>query len=358
MGMSRVRVLMIGTLPPPMGGAAVSLKHLADALARRDDVELLMVNTSGVRGHLVLGPFRFIRILWRVFILTRRCEVVSFQAAPTGLPVLGPFVVAFARIWGRPLMIRKFGGKDYLAFAGIRGFLARRVVRACDLYLAQTKALVRSGEQDGLRRVEWFPTSRPMEHNGVQSSRPARSCRRFVFLSLVRPTKGIRELIEAGERLDEGISVDVYGPLLDGFSEQNFVGLKRVKYRGVIAPGEALTVLRDYDALVLPTYWEGEGYPGIVIEAFGAGLPVVSTRWKAIPEIVDDSCGLLIEPRDADALHDAMKTLAADDEQYARLCEGARSQAKLFDAQIWTDRFVSYCKELASVRSATPRGDA
>lgn len=352
--MGRVRILMIGTLPPPMGGAGVSLKHLVDALAQRDDVELLMVNTSGVRGHAVLGPIRFIHILWRIFALTRRCEVVSLQAAPTGLPLVGPFVYVFAKLWGRPLMVRKFGGKDYLAFAGIRGFLARRVVRASELYLAQTKELVRSGEQDGLKRVEWFPTSRPMEQDVAQPSRKNRSCRRFVFLSLVRPTKGIRELIEAAERLGEDITVDVYGPFFEGFSEQNLAGLKRVKYRGVVASGEANSVLRNYDTLVLPTYWEGEGYPGIIIEAFGAGIAVISTRWKAIPEIVDESCGILVKPRDVDELYDAMKTLVDDDGLYSRLCEGARSKAKLFDAQVWTDRFVSYCKDLANAKREAP----
>lgn len=353
MSRARLRILLIGTLPPPMGGAAVSLKHLADALGRRDDTELLMVNTSGVRGHTVLGSFRFARILWRIFVLARRCEVVSFQAAPTGLPWLGPFVVAFARLWGKPLIIRKFGGRDYLDFIGIRGVLARRVVRAADLYLAQTNALVESGQRDGLRRVEWFPTSRPMEQDVKQAPSNVRSCRRFVFLSLVRPTKGIRELIEAGERLGEGITVGVYGPFLDGFSEQNFAGLKRVRYRGVVAPGEAISVLRNYDALVLPTYWQGEGYPGIIIEAYAAGIPVVTTRWLCIPEIVDESCGILVQPRDSEALHDAMKALTEDDQYYARLCRGARSKRALFDSRTWTDRFVSYCEDLANAKRGT-----
>jgi len=191
--------------------------------------------------------------------------------------------------------------------------------------------------------------------------RPAReapSCRRFVFLSLVRPTKGIHELIAAGERLGKEIIIDVYGPFFDGLTEEVFKGLQRVRYRGVVAPGKAISVLRDYDALVLPTYWQGEGYPGIVIEAFAAGIPVVTTRWKCIPEIVDDSCGILVEPRNPDALHDALKTLARDDRLYARLCEGARCKRKLFDSRIWTDRFVEYCMDLVRPIGATSDEDS
>jgi glycosyltransferase involved in cell wall biosynthesis len=98
---------------------------------------------------------------------------------------------------------------------------------------------------------------------------------------------------------------------------------------------------------VFPTYWPGEGYPGIILEAYGAGLPVITTRWMSIPEIADDTCGILIEPRSADALAEAMTRLTRDDARYRRLCEGARAKRDFFNADRWVDYFVQLCKELA-----------
>ncbi len=341
-----VSVLIVGTLPPPLGGAGVSLKLLVDALLQRQDISVRLVNTSGVRGNPLTGPFRFLAVVWRIFTHARRVEVVSLQAAPTGLPLIGPFVQAAARLWGKPLLVRKFGGIDYLDFKGWRGWLARRVVRGADLYLAQTKELVDSALRDGMRRVEWFPTSRPMDDAGADDA-THQTCRRFVFLGLVRPMKGIPELIEAAERFGDDVSVDVYGPCMEGVTEQTFAELKRVHYRGVVPPGEGVRVLRNYDALVLPSYWPGEGYPGIIVEAYAAGLPVVTTRWRTIPEIVDDSCGRLVEPKDADALHRAMKELVDDNALYARLRKGAIAKRSFFDARTWTQKFVEHCRKLA-----------
>lgn len=352
---SRLRLLLIGTLPPPVGGAGVSLGHLSKALAARSDVQLLMVNTGGVRGHPFAGLLRFCKIASRIVLAGRRVDVISLQPVPSGLPFIGPFAWLSSRLWRKPFIIRMFGGQDFLAVRGIRGAMVRFLVRSTDLYLAQTKALVKSAQGDGLRRVEWYPTSRPMADECPAPEMGA-ACRKFVYLGHVKPLKGIHELLAASERLTGDISVDVYGPLMDGLTESAFDGIQRVKYRGEVPPGSADALLSAYDAVVLPTYWPGEGYPGIILEAYGAGLPMIATHWKALPEIVDDSCGILIEPKDADALCSAMQRLADDPDLYHRLRMGVRRRRSLFNSARWVDRFVELCHEVVTQFHSRRRG--
>jgi glycosyltransferase involved in cell wall biosynthesis len=58
----------------------------------------------------------------------------------------------------------------------------------------------------------------------------------------------------------------------------------------------------------LPSY--SEGCPNVIIEALACGRPVVATNVGGIPELMDARCGILIPPRDASALADALaKTL-------------------------------------------------
>lgn len=345
--MQPIRVMIIGTLPPPIGGAGVSLQHLVNLLGERSDVRVTMVNTSGVRGRPLTAPFRFARIVWRMVWGAARVDVVSLQSMPSGIPFIGPFAWLAARIWKRPLMIRMFGGESFLEGRGLGAAIMRWIVRRCDLYLAQTKQLVAEAQTAGLRRVEWYATSRPMS-DAAPAAEPSRSCRKFVFLGHVKPLKGIEELIAAGERMEEDASVDVYGPLMDGLAESRFAGLKRVRYRGTIPAGTGVRLLQDYDAMVFPTYWPGEGYPGVVIEAFAAGLPVIATRWRNIPEIVDESCGMLIEPRNVDALHGAMRKLVRDDALFHCLRQGALRQRDFFDSRRWVEKFVVWCRELVN----------
>ena len=341
-------VLIIGTLPPPVGGAGVSLKQLVDGLSRMDGVRVIMVNTGGVRGHPLTGGFRFFGIIVDIFRGASRADVVSLQPVPSGLPFVGPFAWAAAALFGKPFMIRMFGGEDYLSVPGVRGMMVRWLVRRTSLYLAQTKALVLSAKSDGLKRVEWFPTHRPMPPLTDIAPKDGTGCRKFVFLSHVKPTKGIAELVAAAEQMNDDVHVDVYGPLMDGLTETYFKGRKHITYNGEVAPGEALKILPKYDALVFPTYWPGEGYPGIILEAFGAGLPVITTQWMSIPEVVDESCGLLVPPRDSQALANAMARLSKDIDLCARLRCGVLAKREFFNAAYWTTQFVQFCKSLIS----------
>ncbi len=69
---------------------------------------------------------------------------------------------------------------------------------------------------------------------------------------------------------------------------------------------------------------------GIVfIEALAAGLPVITTRLGAAPEIIDDTCGILTEPGDPAALASALRRLLADTELRNRLSAAGPSRAAL-----------------------------
>jgi glycosyltransferase involved in cell wall biosynthesis len=68
---------------------------------------------------------------------------------------------------------------------------------------------------------------------------------------------------------------------------------------------------------------------GIVfIEALYAGLPVVTTRQEGICDIIDETCGILVEPGDAPALSAALAELMLDDKRRAALAAQAPFRAE------------------------------
>ncbi|MCK4511592.1 glycosyltransferase [bacterium] len=235
------------------------------------------------------------------------------------------------------------GGTDFFEYSPLRRCLILWTLRRADLYLVETRELVERARSAGFTNVAWYANSRPMPELPMGRS-DGSGCRRFVFLGQVHRGKGVRELVEAGERLPEGVTVDISGPLDFDIQESEFNGRDRVTYRGPVDPDD---VLSKYDVLVLPSYHHGEGYPGVILEAYAAGLPVVSTRWRAIPELVDDGVtGLLVEPRDAGALRGAMLSLVDGAELYARLREGVRRTREQFSDEVWHERFLEYCRSL------------
>ena len=72
-------------------------------------------------------------------------------------------------------------------------------------------------------------------------------------------------------------------------------------------------------------------------------LPIVSTFEDAIPEIVDDSCGLLVEPQDVDGLVAALLTFRDDTARWRAARAGARARAAQFDHVVWARKFDALC---------------
>lgn len=344
-----LKILVIGPLPPPFVGTTISCQHLIDFLESREDVELRMLNTRGVRGEGLKGVLRFFLLLWRIVAYARQSDVITLHCSTTALHVMGCTALFASRVTRKPLVIRKFAGDDHRVTLGRFGRNAAEfALRHSEVYLAQTKQLVEQAQGRGITHVEWFPTSRPAPESIQESPSRSLSCRRFVYIGRVCEAKGMRFLAEAAGRLPSDVVIDLYGPWHDDLEHDVFDGCGNITYCGVLQPDEIIPTMRKYDASVLPTHYRGEGYPGAILESYFAGLPVIATRWQAIPEIVDDSVGILVEPKDADDLERAITRLVQDNALFQRLRANTRTKAKLFSAEHWGDHFVRVCKDLVT----------
>jgi glycosyltransferase involved in cell wall biosynthesis len=77
--------------------------------------------------------------------------------------------------------------------------------------------------------------------------------------------------------------------------------------------------MRTAHGVVLPSYMKGEMFPLCLIEGMALGLPAIGTRFSGIPEIIEDGeTGILIEPRDEDALAHAIERFLEEPAFYAR----------------------------------------
>lgn len=98
----------------------------------------------------------------------------------------------------------------------------------------------------------------------------------------------------------------------------------RVHFLGYRDDAAALTA--QFDVAVIPSLWEGFGL--VCLEAMAASRPVVASRVSAIPEIVvDGDTGLLVPPRDPDALAAAIVRLLADPDLARQM--GARGRLRM-----------------------------
>src|SRR5262249_47277534 len=84
-------------------------------------------------------------------------------------------------------------------------------------------------------------------------------------------------------------------------------------------------LLAQADVLVLASY--AEGLPYALLEAMAAGCVPIVTPVGAIPDVVSDGeHGVLVAPRDAEALADAIARLAGDRAMLARMSAACRAR--------------------------------
>lgn len=333
------KLLLIGPLPPPLGGATVLFELLVRELKAHKNYEYMIINTNVNKSNLI-SVFRLITDIYRHAI---KADIINLHASYRGVLVLAPFVYFITRFLRKKLIFRLFGGDFYEHYQRanvIRRFLFDKVLFKADLVLFETQALVRQFYRHG--NLKWFPNHRPMDPNLKKAAEPG-ECLKVAFISHIRKEKGIFELIEASDRLPD-VTFDVYGPFYDGLTESIFEG-RNINYCGIVEQLDVRNVLRQYDALILPSY--KEGYPGIIIEAFTAGAAVICTNLNTLQEMVTaGEEAILVSPRSYEDIVKAVSMLNEDRNLLMKLKNNSLKKAEMFDSQFWTQKYLSFCQEV------------
>ena len=170
------------------------------------------------------------------------------------------------------------------------------------------------------------------------------------------PNKGHQWLIHAMPEVLARAPEAVFALVGDGperpkiarWIDQAGVG-SRVRLLG--SRSDACALMAVSDVVVIPSAW-AEGTPLAIMEALALGKPVVSTRLGGIPEILEDGRnGLLVPPRDSQALAKAILRLLLDPEFAAGLGKAGQQTAQTrFTDQRMVQRTQALYLQLAGRR--------
>ncbi len=154
--------------------------------------------------------------------------------------------------------------------------------------------------------------------------RPANRPFTIVCIGTLHEVKGQTYLIEAcrllhERRIDCACHFVGDGPDRAALARQAAqAGLAdRVHFHGQRTRAEVFDLLQSADVLAAPSVptrnGRREGIPVVLMEAMVSGVPVVASHLSGIPELAEhDRSGLLVPPRDAQALADALERLHND----------------------------------------------
>ena len=174
----------------------------------------------------------------------------------------------------------------------------------------------------------------------------------LLFLGRLKKEKGVLELVDAFSKLSDNYKNTVLwlvGPDEEELQPklENIEGVRLVSFTNV--PEHYMAAA---DIFVLPSYREGFG--SVVIEAAACGIPTVGTNVYGLSDaIVNGKTGLLVEPRSAVELENAMQKLIENKKLRENMGKKAQIRAsELFSQDYVTDQVVMLYRGLLETNKA------
>ena len=248
-------------------------------------------------------------------------------------------VAALAVPSGVPLVLTVHGSDVLDMNGGVMDAVRRRVLARANVTCngSRTEAAITPLLASGKRVVRIPMGARGPEASDAHGLALPQDRFKVAFAGRLFRGKGLDDVLDAVASFAPGerpvLFVAGTGPEADRFAARAAsLGIAAdVRFLGGMTHGPLLALLRDVDAVVVPTrnteWIEAQGL--VVAEAMFAGTPVIATTGGGAEDHVEDGrTGLLVPPADPAAIHDALARLMAEPERARAMAKAAQAYAR------------------------------
>ena len=304
-------------------GQAVRTTIIANEIINRYGKEnITILDTENWQKN----PIRFLVNTIRLYL---QSEKVIIAPADNGYKLVVPlynFLLLFAK---RELFDIVIGGYLPGLLKGKKFYL--NCMNKYKALFVQTPNLKMDLEKLGLSNIFILSNLKRLNTRRIEEIVENRSKKVSVCtLSRVTESKGIEDAIEAvkiaNKKYNEILfTLDIFGVISDDYKERFEVLLSEnsnyVKYGGVLKYDKTVETLKSYFALLFPTFYYGEGFPGNVIDSLHSGVPIIATDWNYNKEvIIDGRNGILVPVHKPEEIAKALLRLYQDRSLHKQLC--------------------------------------
>jgi glycosyltransferase involved in cell wall biosynthesis len=232
-----------------------------------------------------------------VHILTRAGILALYKKITTGTPY------TITEHWSRYLP------QNSVSYTGaLHKWLTRRVANNAAVITTVSKHLGKAMQTHGLHnRYKQISNVVDVNYFTPLSPKPINIKPILLHVSCFdEKPKNVKGILDAAKQLEnQGIDFELrlIGTGADWQMCVDYaqkLQLKTVNFLGLKTGDDLLKEYQTADAFILFSNFENQ--PVVILEAFACGLPVIATNVGGIPEIVKPGMGIIIEPKDVDAL--------------------------------------------------------
>jgi glycosyltransferase involved in cell wall biosynthesis len=339
----KVKVLLVGPIPPPYGGIPAYVKSLYDA--ELEDIEYDLFNTAnpswveplsreGKRSYFsifesgILPAIKKIVYIFSTFISfirylsKNKTDIVQVFTCTFWGYWRNWVYVLIARFFHKKTIFHLLGAIDlfYSEVGNVQKFLIEKSLNSADYYLLQSPGLEAWAKKYSRKMVAGI-------WNGIDFTKipnkkemaPVSNCNLPHPIGLtignLSENKGTLDIISALAEIK--VEIKEFSWIFVGYGDvrkyEEIVmqkGLSEyVHFAGIVSEFEKWQYLQNASIFCLPSYAEGQ--PISIIEAMACSLPIISSRVGSIPEMISEGIsGSLISPGDITALKNEILNLA------------------------------------------------
>ncbi len=331
----KLKVLVVGQTPPPLNGQTVMIREFVQGKYAGLQIDLVRMNFSSAISE--VGTFRTRKLLVLVSLLiqiaVRRvstgASVLYYPpAGPTLVPVLRDLFLLILTRWMFRYTVFHFHAAGlpeiYPRLPAILRPLYRIAYSRPDLAIFTTASTSATGASVGAKSIAVVPLGVADAADGVSDSRAADPpFPRILFMGICSESKGLLNLIEAAALLrNQGCRFEVVcaGAFVSDTFRTEVEALLIARgltdhfdFPGVLQGEEKSSAFKQANIFCLPSHHYAESFGVVLIEAMSFGLPLVTTRWRGIPEVVEAAMGsYVVEPKRPDLVAEALAALLRD----------------------------------------------
>lgn len=311
----------------------------------------ISINNAGVfSANRMIGVFL---VLFRIFKGLVKTDIVYVTMGSSRLGFTRDlFIILMTVFFRRKLVFHLHGGGYYDFYQECPSFLkfmirhalgsVDRIIVLGDLLRKQFCFLPEIDRQKIVVVANGLPVKDipVQEFKTISVDKPLK----ILYLSNMIPSKGYLQALEAckrlknnkisfvcdfaGEFMSTGSLNDSVNPnsaqnhFLDLISEYNLVD--EVSFHGLVRGKEKQKLFREANIFLLPTNYSGEGQPISIIEALSYSVPVIATRFRGIPEQIDDGKnGILIDSASPSNIINAIEKITSSNATYENMSSHA-----------------------------------
>lgn len=299
-------IFYIGCFPPPYGGATIKNMVIYDELIKRFDISKF--DTSIHKNSL----FMIFELL--SFLSKNKNKKGIISISSKSLFKLTKVISLFDKSMLENISVFVLGG-IFDTYVKQRNEKASLYNRYKVMYV-ESPRMKTNLDSMGFNNVRAIPNFRTVPAVREFKKLPDGRNLKCAFISKICEDKGVDVILKSDKILkSKGVdySVDFYGHIDRGFEEYFLHSVEtssNLFYKGVIKyenENTILDVLKNYDVLLFPTRYHGEGIPGILVEAKLVGVAPIASMWNYNDELVNNGVdGLIMEENTPERLSDAI----------------------------------------------------